>query len=155
MKKPFIILAFVIVGTAIAALGFVVFVSQKHASDNGLSRVSVAGHDLLVTIADDPAKRAQGLSGRPLLNENEGMLFVFEQPAVYSIHMKDMRFAIDVMWIDQDKKVLGVTRDLRPDTYPTLFPAPTQVMYALEVNAGWGDRQGIQIGDVVRIPMLE
>ena len=149
MKRSFIILTFVIAGTVIAALGFVVFVSQTHAPDNGLPRVSVAGHDVLVTIADDPAERAQGLSGRPLLNENEGMLFVFEQPAVYSIHMKDMRFAIDVVWIDQDKEVLGVTRDLRPDTYPTLFSAPAPIMYALEVNSGWVDRQRIQMGDAV------
>ena len=153
MKRLFIILAFVIAGTAIAALGFVVFVSQTHAPDNGLPRVSVAGHDVLVTIADDPAERAQGLSGRPLLNENEGMLFAFERPAAYSVHMQNMQFAIDVVWIDQDKRVSGVTRDLRPETYPTLFSAPTPVMYALEVNSGWVDRQRIQIGDAVFLPL--
>ena len=47
-----------------------------------------------------PEERSQGLSGRPNLAAGTGMLFVFEQAGSYAFWMKDMRFPLDMVWID-------------------------------------------------------
>ena len=49
-----------------------------------------------VELAITPEARAQGLSGRPSLSENEGVLFVFDKPDKYSFWMKNMNFPLDI-----------------------------------------------------------
>ena len=53
-----------------------------------------------VEIRDDTNGRNLGLSGRSSLAENEGMLFIFDTPAVYEFWMKDMNFPLDFIWIN-------------------------------------------------------
>ncbi len=85
-------------------------------------------------IADDPKEMAQGLSGRPSLAKSTGLLFVFDQPGRYGFWMKDMNFPIDIVWLDKNKKILGVSKNLQPDSYPQIFYSPTSTSYALEIN---------------------
>jgi len=63
--------------------------------------------DLYVELADTPEKRAQGLSGKKELNHDRGILFVFDKSDAYSFWMKDMNFPIDIIWLDEAKKVIS------------------------------------------------
>lgn len=87
-------------------------------------------------IADEPREREKGLSGRPSLAESTGLLFVFDQPGRYGFWMKEMNFPIDIVWLDKNKKVLGLTKNLQPDSYPQIFYSPTNTSYVLEINTG-------------------
>lgn len=99
-----------------------------------------------VMVADTDASREQGLSYRSSLPANQGMLFVFDDPGMYAFWMKDMHFPLDMVWINSDKMVVGVSRDLSPDTYPSTFPPPSPVPYVLEINAGSADKLGLVSG---------
>lgn len=145
---------FVSVGLALvvfAVLGFVNFTVTK-SRESLPPEVRINGMVVSVTVAQDEASRERGLSGRSELPENEGMLFVFERAATRGVHMKDMQFAIDVVWIGSDQRVLGIIQDLRPDTYPTIFFSPAPILYALEVRSGWVERHRIKTGDGVSLP---
>ena len=107
---------------------------------------------LEVEIADTPDLQIQGLSGRQSLDEDKGMLFVYEKPAVLGFWMKDMRFPIDIIWLGDDMRVLGIEARVSPDTYPTVFYSPEPVRYVLEVNAGWAERNGITPGNEICLP---
>ncbi|MDP3696965.1 MAG: DUF192 domain-containing protein [Candidatus Taylorbacteria bacterium] len=111
--------------------------------------IHINGRALTVEIADEPHEQAQGLSSRESLGQEQGMLFVFQQPLVPSFWMKDMGFALDMLWIDADGKVIAITKNISPDTYPETFSPPSPILYVLEVNAGWSDRNNIKVGDVV------
>ncbi len=106
-------------------------------------------------IADTPVTRQQGLSGHAPLKENQGMLFMFPQPAVQSFWMIDMTFPLDMIWIGADKKVVGITADIpapAPGTPPKDLPthqSPGRVQYVLEVRAGWVEGRGVKVGDEV------
>ena len=63
-----------------------------------------------------------------------------------------MRFPIDVIWIGEDLRVLGVTRNLLPETYPRQFEPPSPARFVLEVNTHFAESFEIQAGDVVDIP---
>jgi uncharacterized membrane protein (UPF0127 family) len=100
-------------------------------------------------------ERARGLSFRPSLGENQGMLFLFGKPAAQSFWMKDMNFPIDIIWIGGDA-VLGFAQNAAPQPgVPlwglTLYRSPDGTDKVLEVNAGTVAKDGIKVGDRVQI----
>lgn len=104
---------------------------------------------LEVEIAETDAARARGLSGRAALSENQGMLFVFDEPGQYGFWMKDMNFPIDIVWINEDWHIVGVTAEISPESYPEAFYPPRPIKYALEVNAGFTVTHRLTIGTPV------
>lgn len=110
--------------------------------------------ELNVYVADTTSSREKGLSGRERLGENEGMLFVFERERYYGIWMKDMNFPIDIAWLDKDKKIVYVEKNVSPETYPKVFYAQKGdvailSLFVLEIQSGFLVKNNIQIGDQV------
>lgn len=115
--------------------------------------VSVYGKDIRVYLADDPRVRTRGLSNKTSLPEDEGMLFIFEESDTYSFWMKDMNFPIDMVWIDENKKVVFIKENATPESYPTLFTPTKSALYVLEVNAGYARELGLTVGTRVDIEL--
>lgn len=80
--------------------------------------------------------KQRGLGGRSALGKTSGMLFVFDDPSSACMWMKDMRFAIDVLWLDSSRRVITAARNLQPDTYPQTYCAPRPATYVVELPAG-------------------
>lgn len=125
--------------------GFAVYFSKK---DNS-SVVFINGARIEVEIAESLSERTRGLSGREALGQNEGMFFVFDEPGYYSFWMKDMKFPIDIIWIANDKKIIDITKNAAPKSYPSVFKPAGLAQYVLEVNAGFADKREIKIGDSI------
>lgn len=105
--------------------------------------------DLKLKVLDTDALRIKGLSDSVSLAENEGMLFVFDRPGYHGIWMKDMKYPIDIAWLDQFRKVIHIERNVSPDTYPQVFLPPTEDVYVIEVNANFFEKHNIKIGDEI------
>lgn len=120
--------------------------------EQGSLTVRVGNVPIYVEVADTPASRVQGLSNRDSLGANSGMLFIFDRADYHRIWMKDMRFPIDVIWIGSDLKVVDITEQLRPDTFPREFEPVTPARFVIEVNANFAASFGIQVGDTVALP---
>src|SRR3989338_8221873 len=75
------------------------------------------------------------------------MLFIFDKPDNYGFWMKDMRFPIDIIWLDQNFKVVHVEKSVATSTYPKVFYPSGPATYVLEVNSGISDSINLQIGD--------
>ena len=71
------------------------------------------------------------------------MLFPFAVPGRYGFWMKDMRFSLDMVWISSDKRVVMVSSDVSPDTYPLVLYPPSDISYVLELNADSANKFGI------------
>ena len=141
-----------IAGSALAVIilaGFLI--TRGLSAAKPISGVIIKGHEIRVIAATDEKSRTLGLSNRPSLAADEGMLFVFPGYGQPSFWMKDMEFPLDIIWI-KDDKVEGTATQLQPegdsprDTYQPVSP----VNYVLEVNAGLVDKDDIKIGDAVR-----
>jgi uncharacterized membrane protein (UPF0127 family) len=111
--------------------------------------IYVNDEKLRVDIADDPHEQQQGLSGRNGLDDDEGMLFIFQNPTTPEFWMKEMKFSLDILWIDANNIIVGITKNISPDTYPQRFLPPSPIKYVLEVNAGWTEKNKIKVGDFV------
>ena len=107
-------------------------------------------HDIQLEIADTPEKRAQGLSGRKELASKRGMLFVFDTPEKSGIWMKDMNFSIDIIWFDEQKKVVYIKEHATPESFPEVFIPSTLTSFVLEVPEGFVKERGIEVGDTVQ-----
>jgi len=104
-----------------------------------------------VEIVDDIASRVRGLSGRESLPEDSGMLFVFSELDFHGIWMKDMNFSLDIIWFDENLRVVNIKREATPESYPTVFRPTTKSLYVLEVNTGFAEKAGIKIGQVFNL----
>ncbi|MEM4715686.1 MAG: DUF192 domain-containing protein [Candidatus Caldarchaeum sp.] len=114
--------------------------------------VLVDGVKVFVELADTAEKRAQGLSDRDRLEEGWGMLFVFEQPGIYSFWMYRMRFPLDIIWVDAEGRVVYVVEKAPPcqvnEPCPS-YTSPAEAVYVLEVRAGFVEENRIGIGSRV------
>lgn len=61
--------------------------------------------------------------------------------------MKDMKFPVDVIWLDKNYRVVDIVKDARPDSFPKVFEPSASAKYILEVNSGFAKRNGIEAGD--------
>jgi uncharacterized protein len=107
-----------------------------------------------VEIADSESERTKGLSGRTEIGKHHsGMFFIFPKPDYIGIWMKEMKFPIDIVWIDADLTVIGIERNVATDTYPRVFRPEKPAQYVLETEVGYSDLVGIRVGQKVRIPL--
>ncbi len=136
----------------IITLGLIFSVANKESPYRQAALVLDAGaYTLKLEVADTDAERELGLSGRTGLDQNSGLLFVFDRPGNYGFWMKDMLFPIDIAWLDKDRRVVHIERGVSPATYPTVFFPQANSTYVLEVNAGFLALHQINIGDVLEI----
>jgi len=107
---------------------------------------------LSAEVARSEAKKTAGLSGKEPLEEGNGMLFVFDEPGRYSFWNKDMAFPIDIIWIHND--IITEVHEELPafkDAVSALVTPLADANFVLEVNAGFVEDKGIEVGDSVTI----
>lgn len=103
-------------------------------------KINIGGKKYLVEVAYTDLEREKGLSNRDSLDENSGMLFVWDEPEEVSIWMKDTKIPLDIIFIDNELVVTAVYQGI-PDTEDILEESETS--FVLEVN----QNSGIKIGD--------
>jgi uncharacterized membrane protein (UPF0127 family) len=127
---------------------FVVAMVYMWGHHGGCSGVQLSQECYVAEYASTEAARAKGLSGRESLPERHVMVFVFERSNRECFWMKDMQFAIDMVFLDSNKTVKRIDKNVLPDTYPDSFCAD-DTRYVLELNAGVSERIGLRIGDKI------
>lgn len=107
---------------------------------------------LQVEIADSPAEQAEGLMNREKLGENRGMLFVFPSEEVRSFWMKNTLIPLSIAYMDSEGRIIDIQEMKALDDEPPHYVSAEPAKYALEVNKGFFDKHGVQIGDGTRLP---
>lgn len=122
--------------------------------------VKIGNKTVNVELANTSSLRQKGLGDRKLLDQDSGMLFVFDsKPVSTSFWMKGMLIPIDIIWI-KDGKILKIDKNVQPaptntsDKNLTLYTAGEPIDYVLEVNAGFCDKNNIRVGDSVDVSKI-
>jgi uncharacterized membrane protein (UPF0127 family) len=103
---------------------------------------------LYVDVAETAQARQKGLMGRETLPADEGMAFVFDEPASSTFWMKDTLIPLSIAFVDRNDRVIGL-RDMQPceaDPCPT-YGIDEPYVLAIEANLGWFDEAGIEVGN--------
>lgn len=89
------------------------------------------------TVLRTESEREKGLSGTDSLAANAAMLFVFPSDGKWSVWMKDMKYPIDIVWLDSNKQVVYLVKRATPESYPdTTYVPRTTARYIVELPAG-------------------
>ena len=107
-------------------------------------------HTFFLYLAETSKEQAIGLAKYNHLEQNQGMLFLFSKSDFYSFWMKDMRFPIDIIFI-QDNKVVDIFNKVpvSPDENLPVYTTRTKANKVLEINAGLAKQYNLKIGTVV------
>ncbi len=147
-KKSPVRLAF---GIGIVVVGIVILAQGITGLTDNRQRAFAPDGFITIEVVDTPELRTQGLSGREGIAENDGMLFVFDEPSAQNCFwMKDMRFSIDMIWLDSDKTVLNVAPDVSPETFPERFCPEGDAKYGLELASGGAETYGLRPAEELR-----
>jgi uncharacterized protein len=120
--------------------------SEPRRKPSGLVRVSAADGTVVCSrceVADRALKRMRGLLGRRGLEPGEGML-ITPAPSVMTFFM---RFPIDVVFLNRERRIVGISHTLRP----WRVAAATRAFSALELPAGTAQATGLAKGDVLTV----
>lgn len=113
-----------------------------------LDSVVISANDVEFTaeIAKTGEEKARGLSDRNCINDTHAMIFPYALTGDYCFWMKDMNFAIDMVWLDDDKKLVNSSTNVSPDSYPEKFCPEKPAKYIIEFSAGTVENYNWQTG---------
>ena len=118
-------------------------------------RISTSGGEEVVVrveIADDNAERAQGLMDRRSLPENTGMLFAYGNEQELSFWMRNTYIPLSIAFADAEGRIVDL-QDMEPlDDEPPSYVSAEPAQYALEVNQGFFEERGVEVGDKMELP---
>lgn len=128
---------------------------EDQPKDKEVSKACINQHCFNLILAKTDAERTKGLRGKPVLQTNEGMLFVFKDEAIRPFWMPDMNFPIDIIWINQHQEIVYIAKDAKPCPRPSTQEnchniTPNKIASSvLEVKAGLANDYQMKIGDKV------
>lgn len=115
----------------------------------------IKGHRISLEIADDEAEQRKGLSARDSLPKDKGMLFKFKKADTHTFWMKDMRFPIDIIFINNDK-IVTIYENVQPENDKnanlSLYTSTKPADKVIEINAGLAKEFGLKTGETLRLP---
>jgi uncharacterized membrane protein (UPF0127 family) len=144
-KHPFLRFALfflALIGVGFASAVFFVALSQQsfdfheHFADYPTQRLVIGGQEINVYVADTLERRQQGLSDTQYIPQDWGLLFSFAEPGQRLFWMKDMNYAIDIIWLDANFVPVDIERSVSPDSYPATFGHGVLAQYVLETAPG-------------------
>jgi uncharacterized protein len=97
---------------------------------------------------------ARGMMFRDSLADDRGVLLIHAKVQPWQMWMRNVRIALDVVWMDRDRRVVEIVRNTAPCPATKANECPryggtTDSMYILELNAGRVAKEGLKLGDVV------
>ena len=139
-RRLFVILSLGLAGVPLAA--------QNTPQQLPAIRLNAGIHNIQAEVARTAREREIGLMFRTALGANDGMLFVFEQPAQQCFWMKNTLLPLSVAFIEDDGSIVNI-ESMKPQTLDSHCSAKP-VRYVLEMNDGWFAKRGIQAGTKLR-----
>ncbi|MEK7575671.1 MAG: DUF192 domain-containing protein [Patescibacteria group bacterium] len=139
----------ILIGLVLIVL-FVLFLPKiLHNSQN--AQVCFRENCFYAELAMTDAQRTKGLMYIEHLDENKGMLFIFDEENIYPFWMKNTLIPLDMIWISKNNEVVFIEKNALPCQENICYNIEPNrpAIYMLEINAGMVDKMGISLGDLI------
>ena len=139
----------ILIGLVLIVL-FVLFLTKiLHNSQN--AQVCFRENCFYAELAMTDAQRTKGLMYIEHLDENKGMLFIFDEENIYPFWMKNTLIPLDMIWISKNNEVVFIEKNALPCQENICYNIEPNrpAIYMLEINAGMVDKMGISLGDLI------
>ena len=114
------------------------------------TRMTIGNKPFILEIADTDAARQKGLMRSDELASDHGMIFVFNTEAPLGFWMKNVRFPLDIIYLDSKGRIVSIKQMKAFDTKTTPSDGPAQ--YAIELKEGTAGKLGLKPGDTLDLP---
>lgn len=155
MRKDFsttaiVLIVFIVVAVAIY---FVIFPNLPQSS----TTVRLGDGVFRAKLATNDADRQKGLSGVTNMSADQALLMVYPESSKWGIWMKDMKVSLDIVWLDEDKKVVYIVKNAEPadDASLKTFVPKSVAKYVLELPAGTVDAKAIKTDSTASFQISE
>lgn len=153
-----ILAVLIIIGAIFVVAQLYVRGNSPFGNSETTATATIKDHTFHLIVARDEQEKQIGLSERESLDQNTGMLFIFDEPGVYPFWMKNMNFPIDILYI-RDNTIVDIYENVEPpqneNETPVIVRPQESVDKVLEINAGLVSEYDIQEGDEVQLSDLE
>ena len=151
MKKQELI--FIDLIFSIFLVGVFIFSNQQ----NKNPKVCFGENCFIVEIVLTEKEKAKGLMFRKVLDENKGMLFVYDKEGVYDFWMKNTLISLDIIWINSEKEVVHIEHEAQPcdKECKSLTPSSENAQFVLEINGGVTEKLNITLENEVKFYNIE
>jgi len=127
--------------------------SANNSGNESLSKVCFGAKCFYVELAVTTEERSRGLMFREHLDPDKGMLFIYPDEGVHSFWMKNTLIPLDMVWINGNREVISISKDVQPCQTPQcpLISPGQKVQFVLELNGGTSDKIGLAVGDKITL----
>jgi len=130
-------------------------INQYHHQAKGRLEIEIGKKKYKLFEAVSEVEKSLGLSVFDQINSDEGMIFYFDKPAYHSMYMKDMKFDIDIIFLDQGFKVITIHENVSVSSYRSqndfeIFKSYSPSKYVIELSAGEVEKNKLKVGDVIK-----
>lgn len=156
MKKlvfAYLLLIAIVIGIAVLVKGDITKQLQEKVTP---SYAEMGGKRFSLLLAKTDKEKVAGLSNTNSLRQDQGMLFIFSQKGYYPFWMRNMKFPLDIIFIDTNT-IVDIFQNLPPASTSSdlskipVFRPKKQANFVLEVTAGIAKKNNIKIGDKVSL----
>ncbi|MCU0667412.1 MAG: DUF192 domain-containing protein [Patescibacteria group bacterium] len=140
---PYLLISLVVIVLLIAG-GWYLY---KKSTETNYIKADINGQSYYLELADTDALRKRGLSERDGIKENGGMLFDFKQESDWRMWMVQMRFPIDIIWLNSDKMIVHIKNNATPAEYPEVYKSLEPSRYVIELPEDAVEKLKIKVGD--------
>ncbi len=112
--------------------------------------IKCKGRSFNVEVADSFRKLSVGLMNHEKLEKNGGMLFIFGSDEGHGFWMMNMKFSIDIIWLDRNQKVVYIINEAQPCTSMLgceTYTSDKLSRYVVELRAGTAKEMKLKVGD--------
>ena len=144
---------------AVLALGLLMAGNYFMSSNQGAEAMLVSfpsGTQLQVEVADSPLLLYSGQAFRDPMPPGWGLLFIYERADFYRRNTRQYRFPVDIIWLDEGKRVLLITENAAPcgaEPCPDYGPPQEKARYVIETQAGFTRREQVAPGADLRFTL--
>lgn len=151
-KKYLILTALILVVIFLLFLTKIVGIIELDANKIKYKNIEIKGKNIVSEVVFKPIDLYRGLSNRESLCADCGMLFVFPDKQKRTFVMRNMKFSLDIVFID-DNKIINIASDLPPEgANPSNDYASSDIAnYVLELPGGFCQKNNIVAGDTIKI----
>lgn len=153
MKK--ILIAYGVLIIVVLVLAFAKFNGASLLPNFGsVKTTTINNQKYFIEVANNDKSRQIGLSNRGKLDENKGMLFIFDKKGKYSFWMKNTLIPLDIIFIENNK-IVYIVKNAKPEKETKgalpIYTTPNEADLVLELNAGQVDKHKFKNGDKVML----
>ncbi|MDX2073456.1 MAG: DUF192 domain-containing protein [Alphaproteobacteria bacterium] len=135
--------------TILLSLLFLGFPAQAKDIAFSTSMIEIGKHHFTIELATSNVQLEHGLMFRNYLAPDHGMLFVYHQPTLARMWMKNTLIPLDMIFIDAKGRIVTIEHNTTPES-PAIISSPEPVKAVLELAAGTAEKKHIKVGDKVK-----